>query len=107
MILLANLLNATAKILHYILMLYIWILLFRVILSWINVPSLYQAKVILYRLTEPLLRKVRRFVPPHKYGGLDLSPIIVFILILFVDTFLVKSLALYAQQILVRNTYSF
>lgn len=107
MILLANLLNATAKILHYILMLYVWILLFRVILSWVSIPALYQVRVILFRLTEPLLRKVRRFVPPYKYGGLDLSPIIIFILILFIDTFLVKSLALYAQQILVRHTYSF
>jgi len=40
MILLANFLNAVAGILHFILMLYIWILVFRAILSWIRVPSI-------------------------------------------------------------------
>lgn len=107
MILLANLLNAIAGILHFILMLYIWILVFRAILSWIRVPSLYQVQVLLYRFTEPVLSPVRKYFPPHKFGGMDISPIIVFILLIFIDTFLVKSMSLYAQQILQQQSLSF
>lgn len=107
MILLGNLLNAVGRILHFVLMLYIWILVFRAILSWIQVPSLYQVKVFLYYLTEPVLKPVRRYFPPHKFGGLDISPIIIFILLFFIDLFLVKSMLYYAQQILQRQTFSF
>jgi len=106
MILLANFINAVAGILHFILMLYIWILVFRAILSWIRVPSLYQVQVLLYRFTEPVLAPVRKYFPPYKFGGIDISPIIVFVLLLFIDTFLVKSLSLYAQQILQQQTLS-
>lgn len=100
MILLANLINGIATILHYILNLFIWVILIRVILSWIQVPSLYQLRVIFYQLTEPVLRPIRRIVPPYRFGGLDISPIIAFILILFIDTVFIRSLSLYAQQIL-------
>jgi len=103
---LANFINAVAGILHFILMLYIWILVFRAILSWIRVPSLYQVQVLLYRFTEPVLAPVRKYFPPYKFGGIDISPIIVFVLLLFIDTFLVKSLSLYAQQILQQQTLS-
>jgi YggT family protein len=107
MILLANFLNAAGRILHFVLMLYIWIIFIRVIFSWIRVPSLYQVQLIIYRLTEPVLSPVRKYVPPYRFGGLDVSPIIVFLLILFIDTFLVKSLLIYAQRILMQQTYSF
>jgi len=103
---LANFINAIAGILHFILMLYIWILVFRAILSWIRVPSLYQVQVLLYRFTEPVLAPVRKYFPPYKFGGIDISPIIVFVLLLFIDTFLVKSMSLYAQQILQQQTLS-
>ena len=106
MILLANFINAVAGILHFILVLYIWILVFRAILSWVRVPSLYQVQVLLYRFTEPVLGPVRKYFPPYKFGGIDISPIIVFVLLLFIDTFLVKSISLYAQQILQQQTLS-
>lgn len=87
-----------------------FIILFRVILSWVRVPSLYQVTVILYRLTEPVLKPVRKYVPPYKMGGLDISPLIVFLIIVFIDNFLVSSLSLYAKQLLMQyshQTYSF
>ena len=93
-------LAASARVLDLVLMLYIWILLFRVILSWIQVPSFYQVKVILFRLTEPVLRPIRRFVPPYRFGGMDISPIIVFLIIMFLRSFLVRSLAFYAAKLL-------
>jgi len=98
-ILFANFLGAFARIIHVILTIYVWIIIIRSILSWIKTPGLYQVAVILYHLTEPVLRPFRRFIPPYKLGGLDITPIIVILLILFVDRFLVESLSDYAQQL--------
>ena len=100
MIFFANFLLAVSRILHIVLMISIWILIIRAILSWVRIPSLYSFSVILYHLTEPILKPVRRFVPPHRFGGIDISPMIVILLIIFVDSVLVKSLSLYAHHLL-------
>jgi YggT family protein len=81
-------------------MISMWVLIFRVVLSWVRIPSLYSVSVILYHLTEPILKPVRRFVPPHKFGGIDLSPMIVILILVFFDIFLVRSLSLYGYQLL-------
>jgi YggT family protein len=99
-ILLGNTLAALAKVLHIVLNIYLWIVILRALLSWIYVPSLYQAARVLYRLTEPVLRPVRRLIPPSKAGGLDVSPLIVGLVIVFLDRLLVDSLILYAHRLL-------
>lgn len=104
MIFFANFLIAIAKILDVVLMISMWILIIRVALSWVRIPSLYSVSVILYHLTEPVLKPVRRYVPPHKFGGIDLSPMIVILLIVFFDIFIVRSLSLYAHQLLREHT---
>jgi YggT family protein len=85
-------------ILEIILMLldiYWWVVLATIILSWlfafniINgrnrfVDAVWRA---LYALTEPVLRPIRRFIPT--IGGLDLSPIVLFIAIYFVQRIIV------------------
>ena len=100
MILLGNTLAALARILHIVLTIYLWIIILRAVFSWVYIPSLYQAGRVLYRLTEPVLRPVRRLLPPAKLGGLDISSIIVALLIVFLDSLLVNSLALYAHRLL-------
>ena len=95
-----NFLQSVAGILHLIFRIYILILFARVVLSWIQIPSLYSLTKVLYALTEPVLKPVRRFVPPYKMGGMDISPMIVMILILFLDSFLVSSLSQYARQLI-------
>jgi YggT family protein len=104
MIFFANFLIAVSKILDVVLMISMWILIIRVALSWVRIPSLYSISVILYHLTEPVLKPVRRYVPPHKFGGIDLSPMIVILVIVFLDIFLVRSLSLYAHQLLREHT---
>ena len=104
MIFFANFLIAVSKIISVVLMISMWILIIRVVLSWVRIPSLYSVSVILYHLTEPILKPVRRFVPPHKFGGIDLSPMIVILLLVFLDIFLVRSLSLYAHQLLRQHT---
>jgi len=100
MMLLGNFLGAIARILHIVLTVYMWIIIIRAVLSWFNVPSLYPLVVILYRLTEPALRPLRRIIPPHKLGGIDITPIIAILIIIFLDLFVVKSIDLYAVQLL-------
>lgn len=101
--LLANFLLAVARILNFFVTAYIFVVVVRAVLSWIPVPSLYQLNVILYKLTEPLLKPIRKFVPPYKMGGLDISPMILIVLLMFINSFLVRSLTQYALS-LVRGT---
>ena len=107
MILMANFMAALARIIHILLMIYIWVVIIRAILSWVNVPSLYPVHVILYHLTEPVMRPLRRVVPPSRLGGIDISPILIVLIILFVDSFLVQSLDAYARQMLLKRELPF
>lgn len=107
MIFVANFLLAVMRILHLLVMVYVWIIIIRALLSWIPSPSLYPLAVILVKLTEPVLRPLRKILPPYKTGGLDLSPMLLVIFLLFIDSFLVRSVSLYAAQILRRATGGF
>lgn len=107
MILLGNFLAALARLLHLLLMLYLWVVIIRAILSWVQVPALYPLAVVLHRLTEPVLRPFRRLFPPRRLGGVDISPIIVSLLIIFIDSFVVNSLAVYAHKLLRGGVVSF
>ena len=90
MFVLANLLNAVAYILKIVLNIYMWIIIGRALISWVN-PDPYNPIVkFLYKATEPLLYRVRRVLPVM--GGLDLSPLVVLLAIMFLQNFLVASL---------------
>ena len=90
MFILANFLNAIAYILDTVLTIYMYIIIARAILSWVN-PDPYNPIVnFLYRATDPVLYRVRRMLPDM--GGLDLSPMIVLLAIFFMQKFLVSSI---------------
>ena len=71
--------------------LYIWVLIIHVVFSWLvafNVLNtsnrfVYAILDFTYRLTEPILNKIRRFLP--NLGALDISPIILLLLIWFIE----------------------
>lgn len=67
--------------------LYGWVIFARLIISWIRLDSDHPIVTFLYRATEPVLRPARQLIPPA--GGLDFSPIIVFIVLRFVGGFVV------------------
>ena len=91
MFVLTNFLLATATVLQLVLTFYIWIVIARAIISWVN-PDPYNPIVrFLYNATEPLLYRVRRVVPFFA-GGIDFSPLIVLLVIYFLQAFLVQSL---------------
>lgn len=90
MFVLANLLYAVANVLDIALNIYLWIIIARAILTWVN-PDPYNPIVqFLYRATEPVLYPIRRMFP---YGiGIDFSPLIVIMAIYFLRSFLIRTL---------------
>jgi YggT family protein len=91
MFILANFLSAAAQVLNIGLTLYMWIIIGRAIISWVN-PDPYNPIVrFLTSVTEPVLYPIRRRLP-ISLGGIDFSPIIVILAIIFIQSFLVQSL---------------
>jgi len=90
MFILANFLTAIAFVLGSVLWLYMWIVIIRALLSWVNPDPRNPIVRFLYNATEPLLARVRQVVP--SMGGIDLSPLIVIFAIYFLNIFLVSSL---------------
>jgi len=91
MFILANFLLATASVLGMVLTVYMWIVIARALISWVN-PDPYNPIVrFLYSATEPLLYRVRRALP-FSTGGIDFSPLIVIFVLVFLQNFLVTSL---------------
>lgn len=91
MIIFANLLVALAQIVDYVLWAYAWILLARVVISWINADYHNPIVRLIYAVTEPVLDPVRRRLPVFA-AGVDLSPFVVWLAILFLQRFIVSSL---------------
>jgi YggT family protein len=86
-----NFIVAVAHILDIALTAYMWIIIIRAVLSWVN-PDPYNPIVrLLYQITEPVMALVRRWIPLRGMG-IDLSPMIIVLAIVFLQSFLVKSL---------------
>ena len=98
MFIVANFLTAIATILYYALNIYMWIIIGRAIISWVN-PDPYNTIVrFLYTVTEPVLYTIRRRLPIN-FSGFDFSPILVILAIIFIQTFVVNSLLQFAVQL--------
>ena len=74
---------------------YTLLIIGRVILSWVNVDPGNRLVNLIHRLTEPVLRPVRQFLP--NLGGLDLSPILVLFAIQVIEQLLVSALVNFAM----------
>ena len=99
MFIIGNFLFAVAQVLNIALTIYMWIIIARAVLSWVN-PDPYNPIVrIINQITDPVLMRVRRHVPAV-FGGIDFTPIIVLLAIYFLQAFFVQSL----QDIAVRLT---
>jgi len=92
MFVLSNLFAAAASLLNIILTILYWLILIRALISWVN-PDPYNPVVqFLYKTTEPVLYPIRRILPLRSGIGIDLSPIIAFLILIFLKSFLVKTL---------------
>ncbi len=86
-----NVILGIAEVLHWILWAYMWVIIIRALISWVN-PDPYNPIVqFLVRITEPVLRPIRKLVPPYKLG-IDFSPLIAVLIIMFLQTALINTL---------------
>ena len=85
MVIFSSFFIALIKLINLVLGAYMWIIIARALFSWIN-PDPYNPIVrFIVQVTDPPLRYMRRYIPP--ISGLDLSPMILIMAILFVQTF--------------------
>lgn len=91
MFIIGNFLKAVAVVLNYVLHFYMWIIVARAVLSWVN-PDPYNPIVrFIHNVTEPVLYRIRTKIPVD-FGGIDFSPIIVILGIIFLQNFVISSL---------------
>lgn len=95
---LAQLLVALANLVSLVLWAYMWIVIIRALLSWVNPDPHNPIVRFLYRATEPVLRPIRQRLPTWQMG-LDLSPLIVILVIYFLQRFLVPVLYQMARMV--------
>jgi YggT family protein len=90
--------HALANLVNLFLTVYMWIIIARAVLSWVSPDPFNPIVRFLYRVTEPVLRPVRGWLPTYQIG-LDLSPMIVLLGIYFLQQFLVPVLYRIASDI--------
>jgi len=92
-------LMAVANVLNFVLLFFMWIVIARAILSWVN-PDPYNPIVrFIHNVTEPVLYQVRKKIPIN-FGGIDFSPIIVILVVYFLRDFAVNSLVRFSESLL-------
>jgi len=97
MIFVSNFIRALAYVIDVVLRIYFWIVIIRVIASWLNADPYNPIVRFLYRATEPVLRPIRKVLPP--IGGLDFSPAVVILVIYFLQIWLVPSLIQFSYSL--------
>ena len=96
MALFSRILIALAFILDQALQLYMWVIIIAALITWVQ-PNPYNPVVMfLERITEPVLRPIRRILPPI---GLDISPVIAIFAIMFVRMVIPPTLRDFAYSI--------
>ncbi len=91
MFILGNFFLALSFLIDKIIFVVSWLVIIRALISWVN-PDPYNPLVqFLYKTTEPILDPFRRLVPSYNLG-LDISPILALITLIFLQRFLVPSI---------------
>lgn len=91
-----NALTAVATILDYVLWLYMWVIIARALISWVNPDPWNPIVQFLNRATEPVLTPIRGMIGVRI--GMDLSPMIVILIIIFLQKAVVESLKEFAMR---------
>ncbi|ADH86569.1 YggT family protein [Desulfurivibrio alkaliphilus] len=97
MFIISNFLNALAGVINIVFSVYIWVILGRVIISWVNADQYNPIVRFLYEITEPPLRVIRRYLPVM--GGFDFAPLVLIMGIIFLQSFLVPTLQQLARAL--------
>ena len=86
-----NIIIGITRVLEIVLDIYMWVVIIRALISWVNPDPSNPIVQVLTRLTEPVLRPIRKLVPPYKVG-IDFSPLIVVLIINFLKFALIQNL---------------
>ncbi len=86
-----NFLAALAGLLDTVLALYVWVILGRAVVSWVNADPYNPIVRVLCNLTDPVLDRLRQALP-LAFGGIDMSPVVAIFAVWFLRAFLVSSL---------------
>ena len=86
-----NFMMAIAQLIDFVLTAYMWIIIGRAVISWVNADPHNPIVRFLYEATEPVLSRIRRYVP-LSFGGLDFAPMILILGIMFLQSFVVQTL---------------
>ena len=82
---------AVTGLIDFLLTAYIWIIIGRTVISWVNADPYNPIVRFLVEVTEPPLSRIRRFLP-MSMGGIDFSPMILIMGVMFLQSFLVPTL---------------
>lgn len=91
MFILANFIIASGRVLGLALDVYMWVIVIRALISWVNPDPFNPIVRLLVKLTDPVLGPIRRIIPFNSLG-LDISPMLAILAIFFIRNFLVTSL---------------
>jgi YggT family protein len=88
--------NAVLWLILQIINIYVWLIIIQVVMSWLiafnvintNNRFVYMVGDFLYRVTEPVMRPIRRILP--SLGGIDLSPMVLLLLLIFAQRLLIE-----------------
>ena len=83
-----SLLAGVLEVFFIILTMIQWLVIAAALISWVSPDPRNPIVQFLYKTTEPILRPFRRILPPSRTGGIDISPILVILLIVFLKIFL-------------------
>jgi YggT family protein len=86
-----NFIQAVAHLVDFLLTAYMWIIIGRAVVSWVSADPYNPVVRFLYEATEPVLSRIRGILP-MSVGGIDFSPVIVIMGIIFLQSFLVPTL---------------
>lgn len=90
MFVLGNLVATLAQIINTFLSIYTWVIIARVLISWVSPDPFNPIVQFLMKVTDPVLEPFRRVIPP--IGGIDISPVVALLVIQALQHFLVKTL---------------
>lgn len=97
MFIFGNFILALANLIYIVSNAYIWIVIARAVISWVNIDPYNPIVRFLMQVTDPVLYQIRKRLPPM--GGLDLSPMILILAIIFLQSFLVPTLNHFGQYL--------
>jgi YggT family protein len=98
MFVLSNFILASVHILNIVFQMMIWLIIIRALLSWVSPDPFNSIVQFITKITEPILYPIRR-LPFSRIAGLDISPMIAILIIVFLQRWLIPTLTLWAYAV--------